>query len=70
MTANDIMEADAKRDRQELRRIQDLLNVARWESAELEKKRNALIRESDLAPAEVVEVTTLTKARVSQIRAN
>jgi len=56
--------------RHELRRIQQRLNKARRSAVDLEAERNRLIRECDLAPSEVVEVTTLTKARVSQIRAN
>ncbi len=50
--------------------IQLKLDKARRSVADLELRRNHLIRESALSPAEIVKATGLTKARASQIRAN
>lgn len=50
--------------------IQLKLDKARRSVADLELRRNHLIRECALSPAEIVKATGLTKARVSQIRAN
>lgn len=51
-----------------LETIQWKLDQARREVREAEHERNALIRKSRLTPGEIVEVTYLTKGRVSQIR--
>ena len=63
-----IIEADNKRDKHELKAIQRKLASARRKAYELEADRDALIRSSDLSPADITDITRLTKGRVSQIR--
>ena len=53
-----------------LKAIQKRLDKARRNAYELELSRNAIVREGELTPGEIMKATGLTKGRVSQIRGN